>query len=173
VEIPAKVDYAVRAMAELAVAAPGHSVKAEDIAEAQSIPHVFLKSILRELRMAQLVSAHRGVDGGYRLARPAREITIADIVRSVNGPLATVRGLRPEELDYEGSAAHLQEVWVILRANMRDVLERVTVESLVSGSLPKRLASIGEKPDAWRSGSNRHASNQASPRQHSRRVPRR
>jgi Rrf2 family protein len=172
VEIPAKVDYAVRAMAELAVATPGQSVTAEAIAETQAIPPVFLKSILRELRLAELVVAHRGADGGYRLARPARDITIADVVRAVNGPLATVRGLRPEELGYDGSAAHLREVWVVLRANMRDVLEQITIEALVSGTLPKRLATISQKPDAWRSGSMRQAATRESPRRHSGRVPR-
>jgi Rrf2 family protein len=170
VEIPAKVDYAVRAMAELAVASPGESTTAEEIAERQSIPPVFLKGILRELRLAGLVSAHRGSDGGYRLTRPPRDITVADVVRAVNGPLATVRGIRPEDLDYDGSAAHLQEVWVVLRANMRDVLERVTVEALVKGSLPRRLATISEKPDAWRSGSQRLTTTRETTRRRSSRA---
>jgi Rrf2 family protein len=155
VEIPAKVDYAVRAMTELAVAEPGRSVRAEDLATAQDVPEFFLKSILRELRLGGLVTAHRGVDGGYRLARPAKEITVADVVRAVHGPLATVRGLRPEQLDYDGAAGHLNEVWVALRASMRSVLEHVTIDALVTGALPKRLAAICEQPDAWRSGVDR------------------
>lgn len=154
-EIPAKVDYAVRAMAELAVAEPGKSVRAEDLASAQDVPEFFLKSILRELRLGGLVTAHRGVDGGYRLARPAKQITIADVVRAVHGPLATVRGRRPEQLDYDGPAAHLTEIWVALRASMRSVLEHVTIEQLVTGSLPRRIASICEQADAWRSGTDR------------------
>ena len=154
-EIPAKVDYAVRAMTELAVAEPGRSVRAEDLAAAQDVPEFFLKSILRELRLGGLVTAHRGVDGGYRLARPPKEITVADIVRAVHGPLATVRGLRPEQLDYEGAARHLTDVWVSLRAGMRSVLEHVTLEQLVTGALPRRIASLAEQPDAWRSGSDR------------------
>ena len=154
-EIPAKVDYAVRAMAELAVAEPGKSVRAEDLAAAQDVPEFFLKSILRELRLGGLVTAHRGVDGGYRLARSPKEITVADIVRAVHGPLATVRGLRPEQLDYEGAAQHLTDVWVMLRASMRNVLEHVTLEQLATGALPRRLASLAEQPDAWRSGADR------------------
>ena len=150
-----KVDYAVRAMTELAVAEPGRSVRAEDLAAAQDVPEFFLKSILRELRLGGLVTAHRGVDGGYRLARPPKEITVADIVRAVHGPLATVRGLRPEQLDYEGAARHLTDVWVSLRAGMRSVLEHVTLEQLVTGALPRRIASLAEQPDAWRSGSDR------------------
>jgi Rrf2 family protein len=155
VEIPAKVDYAVRAMAELARADTGRPVRAEDLADAQAIPEFFLKSILRELRLAALVTAHRGVDGGYRLARPAKEITVADVVRAVHGPLATVRGRRPEELSYEGAASHLTEVWVVLRAGMRGVLELVTIADIVKGTLPKRLATMSRQPDAWRSGRSR------------------
>ena len=156
-EIPAKVDYAVRALAELAVSDPSVAVKADDLAASQQIPEHFLKNIMRELRMAGLVSTRRGTDGGYRLARPADEIFIADVVRAVHGPLASVRGMRPEALDYHGAATHLTEVWVVLRAGMRNVLENVSIAALVSGTLPKRLQSLSEQPDAWLSGIDRDA----------------
>lgn len=151
-EIPAKVDYAVRAMAELAIAEPDRAVKAELVAEAQGIPAHFLKGILRELRLGGLVVTQRGHEGGYRLARPAAEITIADIVRAVHGPLATVRGLRPESLDYEGPAERLVDIWVIFRASMRDVLENITLDAMMRDALPKRLVNMGSRPDAWLSG---------------------
>ena len=152
VEIPAKVDYAVRALAELAVSDRAVAVKAEDLATSQDIPEHFLKNIMRELRMAGLVSTRRGTDGGYRLARAPEEISIADVVRAVHGPLASVRGLRPEALDYHGAATHLTEVWVVLRAGMRNVLENVSIAALVNGTLPKRLQSLSDQPDAWLSG---------------------
>ncbi len=154
-EIPAKVDYAVRAMAELAVRAGSPPVKAEFLAESQDIPEHFLKAILRELGRGGLVIAQRGANGGYRLARPAAEITVADVVRAVHGPLATVRGERPENLAYTGAAEHLAEVWVVLRASMRSVLERVTIEQLVDNDLADDLASFSADPDAWRSGPTR------------------
>ncbi len=123
--VSAKVDYAIRAMVELAAAAPGPT-KSEQVAKAQAIPPKFLENILLELRHAQIVSSQRGPDGGYRLARPADEITLADVIRAVEGPIATVRGSRPEELEYEGSAVPLQDVWIELRTAMRGVLESTT-----------------------------------------------
>jgi Rrf2 family protein len=155
VEIPAKVDYAVRAMAELAARPGAGPVKAEFLAESQDIPEHFLKAILRELGRGGLVIAQRGANGGYRLARPAAEITVADVVRAVHGPLATVRGERPENLEYTGAAEHLAEVWVVLRASMRSVLEHVTIEQLVDNELAENLASFSADPDAWRSGHTR------------------
>jgi Rrf2 family protein len=141
VRVSAKVDYALRAMVELAAA--GALVKAEQLATAQSIPRKFLESILLELRHAELVSSQRGVEGGYTLARPAAEISVADVIRAVEGPIATVRGTRPEDVEYFGSATAMQSLWLDLRAAMRDVLEAATLEELVERSLLDRR--IGEE----------------------------
>ncbi len=131
--VSAKVDYALRAMLELA-AADG-LVKAERIATAQAIPQKFLENILLELRRAELVSSQRGVEGGYVLGRPASEISVADVIRAVEGPIATVRGMRPDQLEYTGAAQGLNTVWLELRAAMRDVLEGTTLAALVAGSV--------------------------------------
>jgi Rrf2 family protein len=131
--ISAKVDYAIRAMAELA-AAPG-LVTAEQLASAQSIPPKFLESILSQLRSGGLVSSQRGSAGGYQLARPANEISIADVIRELEGPIATVRGVRPDELEYQGSAAGLRDVWLELRTQIRGVLEHTTLADLVHKTL--------------------------------------
>src|SRR5919202_6157211 len=124
--ISAKADYAVRAALELA-AAPDPPVKGERIAEAQGIPLKFLENILRDLRQAGLVVSHRGPDGGYRLERPPEEIRLADVIRAVDGPLASVRGERPESMHYGGPAEELAPVWIALRAAVRGVLEHVTL----------------------------------------------
>ena len=129
--VSAKVDYALRAMAELA-AAPPEPLKGERIATAQSIPPKFLENILLELRHAGLVASQRGADGGYRLARPAGEITVADVIRAVEGPIASVRGGRPEDAVYRGPATALRDVWIELRTEMRGVLERTTLADLVA-----------------------------------------
>jgi Rrf2 family protein len=150
--ISAKADYAVRAVAELAAADGEKPVKAERIATAQGIPLNFLENILGELRHAGVVRSHRGAEGGFRLARPAEEVTVADVIRAVEGPLASVRGERPEHLAYEGSAESLQEVWIALRANIRAVLEHVTLADLASGALPKHVAALAREPAAWTSG---------------------
>jgi len=134
VRVSAKVDYALRAMVELA-AAEAILVKGERLAAAQSIPPKFLESILLELRHAGLVASQRGAEGGYRLARPAAEITIADVIRAVEGPIASVRGARPEDASYDGPAVALREVWIELRAAMRAVLEGTTIADLVARSL--------------------------------------
>ena len=123
--VSAKVDYALRAMLELAAA--GGLVKAEQLAAAQAIPRKFLESILVQLRHAELVASQRGVEGGHALARPASDISVADVIRAVEGPIATVRGTRPEEVEYVGSATALQPLWLELRAAMRDVLEGTTL----------------------------------------------
>jgi Rrf2 family protein len=130
VRVSAKVDYALRAMLELASA--GGLVKGEQLSNAQTIPRKFLESILVELRHAELVSSQRGVEGGYALARPAEEISVADVIRAVEGPIATVRGARPEDVEYVGAAAGLQPLWLDLRTAMRDVLERTTLAELVA-----------------------------------------
>ena len=123
--ISAKADYAVRAAAELAAAGDERPVKGEAIAAAQGIPQNFLENILADLRHAGLVKSQRGADGGYRLARPAGEISVADVIRAVEGPLAAVRGEAPEDVSYAGAAAPLQDVWIAVRANLRDVVEHV------------------------------------------------
>jgi Rrf2 family protein len=130
VRVSAKVDYALRAMLELAAA--GGLVKGEQLATAQGIPQKFLESILIDLRHAELVASRRGVEGGYSLARPADEISLADVIRAVEGPIATVRGARPEEVEYVGAAAGLRPLWLDLRAAMRGVLEDATLADVVA-----------------------------------------
>jgi Rrf2 family protein len=148
VRISAKTDYAVRAAAELA--ASGDSwMKTESVSQIQGIPIAFLLNILAELRTAGLVHSRRGAEGGYRLARPADEITVADVVRAVDGPLASVAGARPEEVDYVGAAVALRGTWVALRVAMRSVLERVTLDDLASGRLPPDIAELLRDDDAW------------------------
>ena len=146
--ISAKVDYAVRAMC--AVAAVGdQAVTAESLATAQGLPPKFLESILNDLRRAGLLRSQRGADGGYRLARAAKDITVADIIRPLDGPLAEVRGLRPEAASYEGAAEHLQQVWIAVRSSLRSVLEKVTLADIVAGTLPRSVVQLTEKPEAW------------------------
>jgi Rrf2 family protein len=147
--VSAKVDYAVRAALELAAAGGDGPVKGERIAQAQGIPLKFLENILLELRHHGLVQSRRGVDGGYWLARPAEEITLAEVIRAVEGPLANVRGIRPESVEYEGPAVRLQEVWIAVRANLRSVLETVTLADVAAGELPRQIAAVTEDPEAW------------------------
>src|SRR6185295_13680222 len=133
--VSAKADYAVRAAAELAAADEG-PVKGGRLAEAQDIPLQFLEHILLELKHSGIVRARRGAKGGYWLARPANEVTIADVVRAVEGPIADVQSTAPEAIEYRGSAEHLQEVWIAVRASLRSVLEEVTLADLASGKMP-------------------------------------
>jgi Rrf2 family protein len=149
VRISAKADYAVRAAVELAAATDERPVKAERIASAQDIPLNFLENILGELRHAGVVRSHRGAEGGFRLAKPAAEITIADIIRAVEGPLASVRGGPPEETSYPGSSAALPRVWIAVRANLRRVVEHVTVADVAAGKLPAAIDKLAEDPEAW------------------------
>jgi Rrf2 family protein len=146
--ISAKVDYALRAAIELA-ATEEVPLKGERIAQAQEIPTKFLENILVELRNAGIVQSQRGAEGGYWLARPAGEITIADVMRAVEGPIANVRGTRPEVLEYRGAAAPLRDVWVALRASMRIVLETVTLSDLAGGGLPDGVDALIRDPAAW------------------------
>jgi Rrf2 family protein len=136
--VSAKVDYALRALAELAAAPPGQPVKGEQLASAQEIPLNFLENILLELRRSELVASRRGADGGYWLGRPAAEISLADVVRAVEGPIASVRGNRPEDVTYTGAATALQDVWIELRASMRGVLEETSLADLVERSRSSR-----------------------------------
>jgi Rrf2 family protein len=146
--ISAKVDYAVRAALELA-AAGNEPIKGEVIAEAQDIPLKFLENILGELKHTGIVASRRGAQGGYWLAKPADEVALADVVRAVEGPLATVRGQGPESLDFEGTAQPLQKVWIAVRANLRAVMEEVTLADVVSGELPAAVTGLTEPADAW------------------------
>jgi Rrf2 family protein len=149
VRISAKADYAVRAAVELAAAPDERPIKAERIATAQGIPLNFLENILGELRHAGIVRSHRGAEGGFRLAKPADQVTIADIIRAVEGPLASVRGGPPEDASYGGAAAALPRVWIAVRANLRSVVERVTVADVAGGRLPKAIDKLAEDPEAW------------------------
>jgi Rrf2 family protein len=148
VRTTAKADYAVRAAVELAGAGEG-PVKAEQIADAQGIPLNFLENILAELRRAGIVHSRRGASGGYSLARAPEEVSLADIIRAVEGPLANVRGLSPDELDYPGAAKPLRDVWVALRASVRSVLEQVTLADVARGELPAHVVELTQEPDAW------------------------
>jgi Rrf2 family protein len=147
--ISAKADYAVRAAVELAAADGDRPVKAERIATAQGIPLNFLENILGELRHAGIVRSHRGADGGFRLARPATEVTVADVIRAVEGPLASVRGGPPEDAEYAGAATSLPRVWIAVRANLRRVMEQVTIADVASSKLPKSIEKLTEDPGAW------------------------
>jgi Rrf2 family protein len=149
VRISAKVDYALKAAAELAAAEGAGPVKGDQIARAQEIPPKFLENILLELRHAGLVQSQRGAEGGYWLARPAAEITMADVIRAVEGPLANVRGIRPEAVEYRGPAEPLRQVWVAVRASLRGVLESVTLADVARDELPASLSKLLADPEAW------------------------
>lgn len=152
--ITAKVDYAVRAAAELAAAQALHGggralVKGEAIAVAQAIPVRFLETILSELRRSGIVGSQRGADGGYWLARPSGEVSVADIIRAVEGPLADVHGEPPEDVGYAGAAAGLQRVWIATRAALREVLETTSLEAIVTGDLPAAVTELVDRPGGW------------------------
>jgi Rrf2 family protein len=146
--ISAKVDYAVRAALELA-AAGGDPIKGEAIADAQGIPLKFLENILGELKHTGIVSSRRGAQGGYWLAKDADDVSLADIVRAVEGPLASVRGQGPESLKYTGQAEPLQQVWIALRANIRAVMEDTSLADVVGGKLPSEVRELSEPAEAW------------------------
>lgn len=147
----ARVDYGLRAVVEMAAvgASATNPVTAERIASAQDIPPKFLESILLQLRRGGIVNSQRGPEGGYWLAKPAEEISLAEVIRVIDGPLANIRGQRPEELGYPGAAAALQEVWIALRASERHILEQVTVANVAQNRLPKRVRALAADPTAW------------------------
>jgi Rrf2 family protein len=153
VHVTARSDYAVRALAELAstsISTSGstyHTV--EELAEAQRLPVKFLEAILTQLRRSGLLESRRGATGGFRLARPASEISVADVMRAVDGPLAAVRGLRPEDTAYDGAAMSLPLVWIAMRAAVRDVLESVSLADVASGTLPERVTELTSDDSAW------------------------
>ena len=148
--VTAKADYAVRAVIELAGSSQEAPRKVDEVAQAQHIPVSFLENILTQLRSSGIVRSQRGPEGGYWLAQPAEEVSLADIIRAVEGPLVGVRGQRPEEIEYVGSAEELQNVWIALRANLRKVLETVSVADVASGKLPKDIVALTRKEEAWR-----------------------
>jgi Rrf2 family protein len=147
--ISAKAEYAVRAAVELAAASGDKPVKAERLATAQEIPLNFLENILGELRHAGVVRSQRGAEGGFRLARPAAEVTIADVIRAVDGPLASIRGGPPEDVTYDGAAGSLPKVWIAVRASLRGVLELTTLADVAAGKLPSHVTRLAEDPEAW------------------------
>jgi Rrf2 family protein len=147
--ITAKADYAVRAALELASVEDAEPIKGERLSEAQDIPLQFLEHILLELKHARLVRTKRGAKGGYWLARPPDEITLADVIRAVEGPLANIQDAAPEQTSYPGHAERLREVWIAVRANLRAVLENVTLADLTAGRLPREVAELTRDPDAW------------------------
>jgi Rrf2 family protein len=149
VRITAKADYAVRAALELAAAEDGAPVKGEQLAEAQEIPLQFLEHILLELKHARIIRTKRGARGGYWLARPADEITLADVIRAVEGPLANIQESAPEDTGYPGNAQHLRDVWIAVRANLRAVLESVTLADLTGAEPPNVIRDLTSDPDAW------------------------
>lgn len=151
VQVSAKADYALRALCVLASAPEQCAVKADEIAAAQDIPRTFLDGILVELRRAGLIESRRGPDGGHRLARPAYAISLADVIRVTDGPLALVRGQRPESHAYEGPARHLQEVWVAVRASLREILELTTLAQVVEGRLPDSIVAYTSQNRSWQS----------------------
>jgi Rrf2 family protein len=148
VRISAKADYAVRAAVELAGSGED-PVKGERLAEAQDIPLQFLEHILLELKHARLVRARRGARGGYWLARPPEEITLANVIRAVEGPLANIQDMAPEATDYPGSAKELTDVWVAVRASLRRVLENVTIADLRDGRIPSEVLALTKDEGAW------------------------
>jgi len=147
--VTAKADYAIRAVVELAGSSQQAPRKVDAVAKAQGIPVSFLENILTQLRSAGIVRSQRGPEGGYWLARPPEELNLADVIRSVEGPLVGVRGQRPEEIEYTGSAESLQHVWIAVRANLRNVLEHVTVANVAANELPDDVVALTRGEAAW------------------------
>jgi Rrf2 family protein len=149
VRVSAKVDYALRAAVELAALEDEWPVKGERLASGQGIPLRFMENILGELRQSGIVASKRGAEGGYMLARPPSEIALADVIRAVDGPLANIGGLRPDQLSYEGTAVPMREIWVAVRAALRSVLETTTLADVAGGELPPEITELTADPDVW------------------------
>ena len=147
--VSAKSDYALRALIEMASRSDGKAVSAEELGKQQEIPHGFLQAILADLRRSGVVMSQRGQSGGWRMAREPESVSVADVIRAVDGPLASVRGTRSEELSYDGTAEPLREVWIALRASLRNVLESVTLADVARRELPASVALLAAEPDAW------------------------
>ena len=152
-EVSARVDYAMRALVELVHYSgedPKRLVSCDSLATNLHIPAKFLESILRSLRQSGIVVSQRGAEGGFRLARSPNDITVADVIRALDGPLAAVRGAPPEDAIYEGRSEHLRDVWVATRAALRDVLEHVSLADIESGQMPEAVTTYLESPGAWK-----------------------
>ncbi|HEX2895807.1 MAG TPA: Rrf2 family transcriptional regulator [Marmoricola sp.] len=147
--VTAKSDYALRALIEIARRSDGGPVSAEEIGRLQDIPHGFLQAILADLRRAGVLVAQRGQSGGWRMNRDPEQVTVADVIRAVDGPLVSIYGLRPESVEYNDAAAVLQHVWIASRRALRDVLESVTLRQLADGNLPRSVSSRTSDEDAW------------------------
>jgi Rrf2 family protein len=151
VRVSAKSDYALRALIELASREDGSPVSAEELGKLQEIPHGFLQAILADLRRADVVMSQRGQAGGWRMARDPADVSVADVIRAVDGPLVSVYGLRPEAVSYNESADVLQHVWIAARSSLRDVFEQVSIRALADGRLPAAVTSRTRSEDAWHS----------------------
>jgi Rrf2 family protein len=149
VRVSAKVDYALRAAVELAALEGEWPVKGERLAAGQNIPLRFMENILGELRQSGIVASKRGAEGGYLLARPPADIALADVIRAVDGPLANIGGLRPDQLEYDGTAAPMKDVWIAVRSALRSVLEQTTLADVAGGELPDAVTQATADPDAW------------------------
>ena len=147
--VSAKSDYALRALIEMASRSDGKAVSAEELGKRQEIPHGFLQAILADLRRAGIVVSQRGQAGGWRMARDAAEVSVADVIRAVDGPLVSVYGLRPEAVEYNETATVLQHVWIAARRSLRDVFEQVSIQQLADAKLPKAVTSRTADEDAW------------------------
>lgn len=152
VHISARTEYGLRALLALAAEPDGAPLTGEELAAREGLPQKFLEGLLSDVRRAGLIRSQRGRGGGYRLARKAADITVADVMRALDGPLADVRGLRPESVSYTGPAEHLPEVWVAARASLRSVLDHVSIADVVAGNLPAKVRRLTAQPDAWHSG---------------------
>ncbi len=161
--VSAKADYAVRASLELAATTNSRPLKRDQISAAQNIPSKFLETIMLELKHAGIVKSTRGADGGYALARPAEDISVADVIRAVDGPLANVRGERVETVEYIGAAESLRDLWVAVRASLRRVLESTSLQDVVEGELPDQVRELTTDPEAWISLNRRRRSATAEP----------
>ncbi len=148
--VSAKSDYALRALIEIAAQADGTALSAEELGRRQDIPRGFLQAILADLRRADIVLSLRGQAGGWRMARDPESVTVADVIRAVDGPLVSVYGVRPEAVTYNASAQVLQHVWIAARTSLRDVFERVTIRSLAEKHLPEQVMALTQDEDAWR-----------------------
>ena len=149
--VSAKSDYALRALIEISRRVDGAPVSAEEIARLQDIPHGFLQSILADLRRAGVVMSQRGQSGGWLMSRDASDVTVADVIRAVDGPLVSVHDLRPEAVRYNEAAEQLQRVWIAARSSLRGVFEKVTIGQLAAGTLPQSVERLTEDEDAWAS----------------------
>ena len=149
--VSAKSDYALRALIEMAISDNGRAISAEELGRRQEIPRGFLQAILADLRRAGIVMSQRGQAGGWRLARPADAVSVADVIRAVDGPLVSVYGLRPEGVNYNDRADELQKVWIAARSALRDVFEQVTIGHIAAKGLPEAVAARTADEDAWQS----------------------